>query len=383
MRVMVLSTPFPSHLAPMTPLLWALRAAGHEVLVAGQPDITGAAHAAGFCTATIGHPFHGTDILRIGLGAGQRPLRAFGKPDPKAKSGTWSVHAGYLLPSYLDFARQWRPDLIISEQLELTGAIIGATLGVPSVGHRLGVDPLSGPARELGRVVLAATCERLGLPGLPDPTLWLDPCPPGLQLPELPAATPIRPVPFNGAGARPDWARRHADRQVCVSLGRLTLQLNGVPLLRSIVDSFADDHETEVFVTAEPEYAAELGPVPPTVRVVPPTPLTLLLPHCDAVIHHGGVGSMLTSLHFGLPQLALPQNTDQFAGAERLAALGAGISVDTADEQDDPAVLRAALGTLLGEPGYRHAAGDLRAAMAAMPSPAEVARELGALAAAT
>ncbi|MDW6062592.1 hypothetical protein SAZ11_36845 [Streptomyces sp. FXJ1.4098] len=47
MRVLMMSTPVSSHFAPLVPLAWALRSAGHEVLVAGQPDVMGPARSAG------------------------------------------------------------------------------------------------------------------------------------------------------------------------------------------------------------------------------------------------------------------------------------------------------------------------------------------------
>ncbi|GAA3035986.1 hypothetical protein GCM10020000_11910 [Streptomyces olivoverticillatus] len=41
MRVLIIPSPVTTHFMPMIPLAWALRAAGHELLVAGQPDVMG------------------------------------------------------------------------------------------------------------------------------------------------------------------------------------------------------------------------------------------------------------------------------------------------------------------------------------------------------
>ncbi|SDW69887.1 glycosyltransferase [Amycolatopsis xylanica] len=382
MRVMFTSTPFGSHTLPMLPLAHALRAAGHEVIVVGQPDVADTAKAAGLCAAPIGDRFHGEDAVRLTLTDGKRPLQVAGPPsDGPPQVGLWFIHAGYYLTRYLEFARAWRPDLIVSEQVELAGCIIAGVLGVPSVLHRWGVDPLSGPARQIAGSLMHTTCVRLGLDGLPEPTAVLDPCPPPLQVPGIPAGLPIRPVPFNGVGQVPGWrTERRADRRICVSLGGSTLSLNGVPLLRSIVDACGQVDDTEVLVTVAPEFTEELGPVPKSVRVVPPTPLNLFLDTCDAVVHHGGAGSTLTSLYYGLPQLVLPQLPYLHIAAERIAATEAGISVPLAEEQDDPAAVHAALTRLLEDPRHTKAAAGLRDTIAAMPTPAAVVRDLVALA---
>lgn len=41
MRVLMMSTPAPTHFTPLVSLAWALRGTGHEVVVAGQPDVPG------------------------------------------------------------------------------------------------------------------------------------------------------------------------------------------------------------------------------------------------------------------------------------------------------------------------------------------------------
>ena len=52
-----------------------------------------------------------------------------------------------------------------------------------------------------------------------------------------------------------------------------------------------------------------------------------LLPRCDAVIAHGGAGTMLGALAHGLPLLLLPRGADQHYNAERVTVAGAGLSV--------------------------------------------------------
>ncbi|MFJ5528958.1 nucleotide disphospho-sugar-binding domain-containing protein [Streptomyces sp. NPDC093261] len=388
MRVLMLSTPFPTHFTPLVPLAWALRGAGHEVTVAAQPDVTDAARMAGIAAVDIGDRFHGLDVLQRHLPPGVRPLELMGPTPPEKMAGTtklWETHARYLLSSYVEFAREWRPHLVVSEQLELAGPVVGAVLGVPSVQVRWGVDPLSGPSRASARNFLHGVCTRLGLDGLPDPDLLLDPCPPALRHPTAPPGSPLGHVPYNGVGTVPEWLRVPAPdsvRRVAVCLGNQTLVLNGSRLFRTIIESFDGLTDVQAVVTAAPEYHEGFGRLPDNVQVIEPVPLNLFLRDCDALVHHGGANTTMTGCHFGLPQVVLPQLVDQFASAELLAAAGAAQVLGEAEPQNDPARIRAAVTEVLSDERYLKSARELGDDMAAMPSPAQVVADLERLAAA-
>src|SRR3954453_15361341 len=54
------------------------------------------------------------------------------------------------------------------------------------------------------------------------------------------------------------------------------------------------------------------------VTLDPYIPQAEVLPRCHAVIPHGGAGTTLGALAFGLPLLVIPQGADQYANAERV-----------------------------------------------------------------
>lgn len=54
------------------------------------------------------------------------------------------------------------------------------------------------------------------------------------------------------------------------------------------------------------------------------SPLGHLLPHCAAVVHHGGVGTTVQTILSGTPQIIRPFLFDQFAQALRVEQLGVG-----------------------------------------------------------
>lgn len=211
MRVLIISTPVSSHLSPMVPLAWALRAAGHDVLVIGQPDVMGMAASAGLNAVRVGERFQVEEVLKENLKDGERLVESHTEPEPEVMDNyfdLWFGHQRTMLPQYLDFARAFRPHLLVCDLLEYSAPVIGALLGVPVVRHRWSVDFLTGFVRPQARTALHDTCRELGLDALPDPTLVLDPCPPTLQLPDAEPGTPIRAVPFNGNGQLPEWRRQ-------------------------------------------------------------------------------------------------------------------------------------------------------------------------------
>jgi UDP:flavonoid glycosyltransferase YjiC (YdhE family) len=99
-----------------------------------------------------------------------------------------------------------------------------------------------------------------------------------------------------------------------------------------------------------------------------------LLPCCDAVVSHGGAGTLLGAAAHGLPQLVLPQGADHFRNARALAAAGAGLMLAPAAQTADG--LRAAARQLFADGRYASAAKRLAAEMAAMPTADELASAL-------
>ncbi|MEU0052663.1 nucleotide disphospho-sugar-binding domain-containing protein [Streptomyces sp. NPDC006184] len=387
MRVLMTAIPAPGHVTLMVPLAWGLRAAGHEVVVVSQPDLAPVIRGAGLPAHAVGEHLDQLAMLRERLPDDQPPIEAWGRQGEvmaAIAARTWATFTQYAVDRYVDFATAWRPDLIVSEPFEFTGRLAGGVLKIPSVRHGLGVNGLTGRFDGTAREVLSRTADRLGLEsGLPEPALTLDPCPPTLQYPGISGAQPLRFVPYNGTGVLPDWAvdMPRDVRRVCVSLGNQTIALNGMPLLRRLVEAVSGIDRTEVVVAVSSSDLPLVGDVPGNVRLVDSLPLQLFLHHCDAVVHHGGAGTALTATSFGLPQLVVPQFLDQFDFGDRIAAVGAGIALDTVEKQNSVEGLRQAVTDLLEDSAYTRAARGLRDEMAAMPSPAETVTLLEQLAA--
>ncbi|MFF7993588.1 nucleotide disphospho-sugar-binding domain-containing protein [Kitasatospora xanthocidica] len=373
-----------THLMPMVPVAWGLRLAGHDVLVVGDADVARAAGRAGLPSRRVGPADGGAERWSRPLVA-KSPFAVAGsgskgptEEPPWAQMGQrWLARLDTYIDEYLELARVWRPDLIITDPLEWGGLVVGGALGVPVVVHRWGLDNMSSSLLKPGKLALHELCVRLGSPdGLPDPVLVVDPCPPSVQSPNVTPAEPVRFVPYNGTATLPDWVLGpRPERRVFVSLGAWgTGRLAEQGKLDSIVDSIAaavhEVDEVEAVLFLEERFRETLGPLPATVRVADPLPVNLCLPYGDAIIHHGGSGTALTAFCYGVPQLVLAQDGPLLVpNAERVEASGGGRGIVDERERDDPAAIGKALGEILTEERFREGADRIRREMAAMPSP--------------
>ncbi|MEE2780612.1 MAG: nucleotide disphospho-sugar-binding domain-containing protein, partial [Planctomycetota bacterium] len=60
-------------------------------------------------------------------------------------------------------------------------------------------------------------------------------------------------------------------------------------------------------------------------------PLSQLLPHAAALVHHGGIGTTSQALATGIPQLIMPMAFDQPDNADRVQRLGVGGGLSPAE----------------------------------------------------
>ena len=213
--------------------------------------------------------------------------------------------------------------------------------------------------------------------------LYIDPCPPGLQSPEFGEmdVRSIRPGPGGidpGERLPPQFLDLPKRPLVYVTLGTV---YNDPELARTVLDAI-QDLPISIAVTTGPGIdPALLGRRPANVAAAPFVGQALLLPLASAVVSHTGSGTMLGALAAGLPQVCLPRGADQFANAERLHAVGAGIRLLPDDVTPDR--LRAAVSSVLDDPAYADAATAMKAEIAAMPSAADVLDDLVGLACST
>jgi UDP:flavonoid glycosyltransferase YjiC (YdhE family) len=138
-------------------------------------------------------------------------------------------------------------------------------------------------------------------------------------------------------------------------------------MFRSVLDGLSDLAVDVLITIGSGNDPTSIGPLPANAHVENYVPQSLLLPHCAAVICHGGAGTTLGSLAHELPLLILPQGADQYIIGDLVAATGAGLLLRPAET--NPSTIRANVLQLLNEPVHRASARRLAREIASMPGP--------------
>ncbi len=366
-----MTSPGAGHVFPLVPLTWALRSAGHDVLVGSAGHGLHLAPAAGLPCVDLAP---GLDMDAVMATAAANAGPTWNADPVNASTGFARALALFtevsrvMLDGARRWVRTWEPDLVIHGALQGAGAVAAAELGVPAVEHAVSPaagwgDMVAGMWPALTEHPPVAPAAVVGLlperfhvaPQRPDP-------------PAVPQLT-VRAVPYGGGAVVPPELLEPADRpRVLVTMGTVAPRFGGLDALRAIVTALAEqDVEPVVALGDDP---AVLGPVPDGVRVHRWIPLAAVLPTCRAVVHHGGAGTALAALATGVGQVLVPQGADQFVNTDALVGQGCGLRASLEPDLLRDAVARVAGGEL--DP----AVATVRAEVAALPSPAAVAAAL-------
>ncbi|SDA91975.1 rhamnosyltransferase subunit B [Pseudomonas sp. NFACC15-1] len=106
------------------------------------------------------------------------------------------------------------------------------------------------------------------------------------------------------------------------------------------------------------------------ILVRPYVPMSRILPHTSALVHHGGVGTTALAIAAGVPQITTPFAHDHFDNAARMQRLGCGLQVSTPASAE---ALASALDTVLNSADVRASCERYSKAMASGDSAREAA----------
>ncbi|AUG75594.1 hypothetical protein CFP65_0638 [Kitasatospora sp. MMS16-BH015] len=369
MRVLFTAPGAVGHVFPLVPTALALRAAGHEVLFAGQQPLSILRHT-------------GLPTVEVGDGGGLREAFARALPpgtrfadQDRTEEETHELSAlGFAefgrstVEGLLAVGRGWRPDVIVHESFQGAAPLVAAKLGIPAVRHNYGVTSAGAAARL--RRLLAEDYRIHGAEPTESATV-IDVVPASLGGDG--GGLRVRYVPYNGGGTVPLDLLGRGDRpRLALTLGTVFTDWEGVAPLAHLIDQ-AGALDAEVLLAVGEADLSPLGPLPANLRPLPWVPLSGLLQAVDAVVHHGGSGSMMTAAALGVPQLMLPQGADNFTNAAAGQAAGFALSSTLA------AVDTALLDHLLTDEALRKSAAATRAEIDALPSPADLVTDFEAL----
>jgi UDP-glucoronosyl and UDP-glucosyl transferase len=358
MRVLFTTQPGIGHFHPLVPVAAGLRGRGHDVAFASSTSFASQIGAAGFDAFAVGR-----DWLTVEMGRAFPEMTA---TPPGPERYAWaraSVFAGVTARDtagdLVALAREWHPDLIVREAAEYGGCLAAELLGVPHAVVRSDSGSSSYAERHYVADSLSGSRAALGLAD--DPTvempfryLQLSFAPVGLDEPDGEAAPtchrfrPIEPAADGSDEALPWLIGLPRPTTVYATLGTV---FNGTELLTAIIDGLQGEDFNLVVTVGVTQDPAGFGPRPPNVRIEQFIRQGVLLPHCDAVVTHGGYGTLAATLSAGLPVVCIPISADQPQNAQRCVALGAGRIVPPEDRTAD--AIRAATRAVLDDPKYR------------------------------
>jgi len=367
------------HVEPLIPIAVAVRAAGHTVAFTGAHTPLRSVGALGFEVFPLGSPPAGTPPKRL-------PLQEL---DPAREERDLRERfvrraARDRVPAILTLSADWRPDLVVCDEVDFGAAIAAERSGIPHATVLvLAAGTLARP-----QVVAEPLDELRAEHGLVvDPTLTmlsrylvLSPAPPSYRDPAhpLPATTHFFRTLAEPREQPPPWLESMQAPTVLFTLGTEFNLESGDLFMRVLAG--LQELPIGVIVTVGSQIdPAELGPLSATVHAERYIPQSLMLPRCSAVVSHGGSGTVLGALAHGLPQVLIPMGADQPLNARRCETLGVARVLDPV--RCTPAEVREAVSAVLSEPSYGSAADVLRAEMATLPPPAHAVSLLERLAA--
>lgn len=373
-RVLFSSTSGDGHLHPLLPLAGALREKGHEVAFAMAASYAPRIEAAACEWLASGIEL---DELNQRTFSGYERLPAL--PDElRIFVARFALgDAPDRLADLSSVVASWHPDLLVFEPCDLAAPAVAAAAGVPTALHSFGrplarvhyeaAEPYVEPLWHAAGVAPPALC------GLYS-GLYVDICPPSLRgerVVDDVHALALRPCAPATAEQPPAWVAELPRPVVYVTLGTI---FNDLDRFRPLIAAGERFDGSLVVTVGRDNDPTALGPLPVNVRVERFVPQSLLMPHVDAVVSHGGSGAMLAALAHGLPQLMLPAGADQFGNAG--VCRDAGVARVLMPGQVTTAAVAQELVALLDQGELRRRAGDLAVEIARMPEPRHVADEL-------
>lgn len=369
MKVLITSVPGFGHLCPVIPLAIALKAAGHEVAFATSPGMQPLMERAGFKILPSGPHWLESDFSHTL--ANSQPIAGYRNDLGRHVESTVLPQ---LLKDVCGHVSSWAPDVIMSNDFEISGRIAAEQMATPFVllsnGPRLPRQlreqwhgPLFLKARELAGLAsnhpLRHSLQFLHLCFTPE---WYG----------LSSATPYQPSDIEH-GIRPavfdDFSQWQLDPtppspregvNVLCTLG--TVFDKDARILERIIEGAS--HTGSLWITHN-NGAPELDKsnLPSNVQVISGRQLSRLMPMMDVCISHGGTSTLTTALIHGVRNLIIPQGADQVMNAivcdqKRLAV--SLMSTVVYDENVDqgripltPDLINNGLTRLLNEPCYQ------------------------------
>jgi len=324
---------------PLLPLAREAAAAGHSVALTGRRSAVGPDLELDFFPTGRERPPRRIPMRELDRERERRELRGFA--GRRARNRSDEVGA---------LCAEWRPDAVVCDETDFGGLLVVEQLGLPYASV---FTTAPGFIPHDLRTALRAH-------------LVLSPFPPSLRDPG--PAQCFRTVAGSRSGGPPT---------IYFTLGTV-FNLESGDLFARVLAGLSELEVDVVATVGRQIDPAELGSQPERIRVERYLPHSAVLPRCDAVVSHGGSGTVLGALAHGLPSVLLPMGADQPWNADRCEELGVAVVLDAMRATPDD--VREAVSTVLEDPRYRAAAEGVRDEIRALPGVGHAVRLLERLA---
>ncbi|HEY5785167.1 MAG TPA: glycosyltransferase [Microlunatus sp.] len=306
------------HLQPLLPLARAAAAAGHQVLLSGAPSF--AVHVA---NQNLAFSPSGPDLVPVHSELTLSTLDQERQAIPRHFIGHLAPPRAHDLT---ELATDWNADTLVSDEADYGAIVAAETLHLPhATVITCGAGGMTPPS--LIRSPLEHLRAGFSLP-LEDGTLMLqrslklNPFPPSFRDPAHPLTG--RVINYRPPHLPPQPSPPTAG-PVYLTLGTIFNTESGDLLARITTAAAAADLTQVIVATGEHVYPTDLRAQPPNVTIHRFVNQQQILATCTALICHGGSGTILDALTYGLPMIILPLGADQPLNASRAHDLGCAI----------------------------------------------------------
>jgi UDP:flavonoid glycosyltransferase YjiC (YdhE family) len=351
------------HVEPLVPIARAVRDAGHPVAFSGRSAVAERVRELGFEMFVTGPPgpeapSTRTPLLEVDLEREARVLR----------DGFAGRIARERAAGVLKICGAWRPDLLICGEVDFGAMVAAERAGLPFATVLISATDTFVRNEVVAEPLDALRAEHGLAPESPRESLVLSPFPHRL-----------RRLPPNALAFRTAPVQRPTTDATAIYLTLGTIfNLESGDLFERVLEGLRELQVDVVATVGRNLDPDELGPQPANVRLERYLPQADVLPHCRAVISHGGSGSILGALAHGLPSVLLPMGADQPRNAARCQELGVARALDAV--RATPETVREAVANVLADPSYRSAAERIADEIAALPGPDHAGRLIERLA---
>ncbi len=385
MRVLFTTQPVLSHFHALVPLALALKGHGHEVAFATGKNFGSVIRDVGFIHFPSGLDFDtNKDVIEI---LPDKESIAAKFPSMKGIQQLYAFILGLapvMIGDLEKIASEWKPALLVRDPVEYGGYIVAEKNDLPYVTISWGVymDPhfyITEAILELRRrygLYDDAELEKM------DQYMVMSFLPPSWPYPNSPVHHVTRRFcsrPFDRSSneALPEWIGLLPKQPtLLVTLG--TVFNRSRETFQAILDGLSSE-EVNVIMTVGRTMDPSHFKAPNHIKIVKYIPQTLLLPHCDAILFHGGYNTLHSALWHGLPMVIIPMDGgDQLPNAQFCAELG--VAEIIRDLPPQPQVIRDSVRHVLEKSEYRDKTRMLQKEMHNLPDLSDAVRRLEILA---